>query len=100
MNFKTIVNPPWKGALAHKIEVSELQKVPISREYPDVFPEELPGIPAHRYIEFVIDLVTGTSPISKRPYRMAANELAEMKKQIHELQRLSVPVHHHGDVTP
>ena len=39
-------------------------------------------------IEFVIDLVPGTSPIAKRPYRMAASELAELKKQLEELQRI------------
>jgi hypothetical protein len=57
------------------------------REYPDVFPEELPGMPPDRDIEFVIDLIPGTSPIAKRPYRMAAPELAELKKQLGELQR-------------
>jgi hypothetical protein len=55
------------------------------REYPDVFPEELPGMPPDRDIEFVIDLIPGTSPIAKRPYRMAAPELAELKKQLGEL---------------
>ena len=50
------------------------------------FPEELPGMPSDRDIEFVIDLVPGTSPIAKRPYRMAASELVELKKQLEELQ--------------
>jgi hypothetical protein len=57
-------------------------------EYPDVFPEELPGMPPDRDIEFVIDLIPGTSPIAKRPYRMAASELTELKKQLEELQRI------------
>jgi hypothetical protein len=52
-----------------------------------VFPEELPGMPPDKDIEFVIDLIPGTSPIAKRPYRMAAPELAELKKQLGELQR-------------
>jgi hypothetical protein len=52
-----------------------------------VFPEELPGMPPDRDIEFVIDLIPGTSPIAKRPYRMAAPKLAELKKQLGELQR-------------
>jgi hypothetical protein len=60
--------------------------VPIVNEYPDVFPEELPGMPPDREIEFSIELAPGTAPIAKRPYRMAANELAEIKKQIEELQ--------------
>jgi hypothetical protein len=54
-------------------------------EYPDVFPEELPGMPPDREIEFVIELVPGTAPIFKRPYRMAANQLAERKEQLKEL---------------
>ena len=45
-------------------------------------------MPPDRDIEFVIDLVPGTSPIAKRPYRMAASELAELKKQLEELQRI------------
>jgi hypothetical protein len=54
-------------------------------EYPDVFPEELLGIPLDREIEFVIELVLGIAPIFKRPYRMAANQLAELKEQLQEL---------------
>jgi hypothetical protein len=54
-------------------------------EFPDVFPEELPGMPPDREIEFVIELVPGTAPIFKRPYRMAANKLAEFKEQLQEL---------------
>jgi len=56
-------------------------------EYSDVFPDELPGMPPDWDIEFSIDLVPGTSPMSKRPYRMAAPELAELKKQLEELQQ-------------
>jgi hypothetical protein len=51
-----------------------------------VFPEELSGMPPHREIEFVIDLAPGTGPIAKRSYRMAATELAELKKQLNELE--------------
>jgi hypothetical protein len=54
-------------------------------EYPNVFPEELPGMPPDREIEFVIELVPGTAAIFKRPYRMAANQLAELKEQVQEL---------------
>jgi hypothetical protein len=57
------------------------------KEYLDVFPEELSGMPPHREIEFVIDLAPGTAPIAKRPYRMAATELAELKKQLKELEQ-------------
>nr|ABB47095.2 retrotransposon protein, putative, Ty3-gypsy subclass [Oryza sativa Japonica Group] len=67
----------------HQIGLSE---IPIFREFGDVFPEELPGMPPKREIEFRIDLAPGTTPLYKRPYRMAANELAEVKKQLEELK--------------
>jgi len=70
------------------MEAKSLEEVPVVNEYPDVFPEELPGMPPDRDIEFVIDLVPGTAHIPKRPYRMAAFELAELKKQLEELQRI------------
>jgi hypothetical protein len=54
-------------------------------EYPYVFPEELPGMPPDHKIEFVIELVPGTAPIFKRPYRMATNQLAELEEQLQEL---------------
>ena len=54
--------------------------MPVVRDYPDVFPEELPGMPPDRDVEFIIDLLPGTGPIAKRPYRMSVDELAELKK--------------------
>ncbi|CAN6447714.1 unnamed protein product [Victoria cruziana] len=60
-------------------------EIPVVQEYADVFPEELPGLPPKREIEFTISLVPGVQPISKAPYRMAPAELAELKKQIQEL---------------
>jgi hypothetical protein len=54
-------------------------------EFLDVFPEELPGMPPDHEIEFVIELVPGTAPIFKRPYRMAANQIAKLMEQLHEL---------------
>ena len=61
------------------------EEVPVVKDYPDVFPEELPGMPPNRDIEFLIELLPGTGPISKRPYRIPANDLEEIKKQIKEL---------------
>jgi hypothetical protein len=58
----------------------------VVRDFPDVFSEELPWMPPDREIEFVIDLLPGTAPISKRPYRMSVEELKELKKQLTELQ--------------
>jgi hypothetical protein len=52
----------------------------VVRDFPDVLPEELPGMPPESDVEFVIDLLPGTAPISKRPYRMSIEELKELKK--------------------
>ena len=49
--------------------------VPVVREYADVFPDDLPGLPPDREVEFGIDLVPGTAPIAKQAYRMAPTEL-------------------------
>jgi hypothetical protein len=58
----------------------------VVQEYSNVFPEELSSMPPDRDIEFVIELLPGTPPISRRPYRMPVNELVELKKQISEQQ--------------
>jgi hypothetical protein len=65
--------------------VSPLDKIPVVCEYPDVFPDELSGMPPDRDVEFVIELQPGTAPISKRPYHMPPKELAELKTQLQEL---------------
>ena len=54
-------------------------------DYSDVFPEDLPGLPLDRDVEFVIELQPGTAPISRKPYRMPPNELAELKVQLQDL---------------
>jgi len=54
-------------------------------ESPNVFPDDLPGLPPDRDVEFKIELLPGTAPISRRPYRMPPNELAELKTQLNEL---------------
>jgi hypothetical protein len=61
--------------------------VSVVEEFMDVFPEELPGMPLEREVEFYIDLIPRTEPIAKRPYRMAPTELAELKLQIADLQQ-------------
>jgi len=68
------------------METSTLEEVPVVCEYPDVFPEELPGMPPDRDIEFIIDLIPRTGSIAKRPYRMATDELKDLKEQLQELQ--------------
>ena len=59
--------------------------LPVVREFPEVFPEDISGLPPEREIEFSIDLVPGAGPISIAPYRMSPIELAELKKQLEEL---------------
>jgi hypothetical protein len=60
-------------------------EIPVVCEYPDVFHDELPGMPPDRDVKFVIELQPGTAPISKWPYRMHPKELAELKNQLQEL---------------
>jgi hypothetical protein len=55
----------------------QLENIPVVCEYPDVFPEDLPSMPPDRDVEFVTELQPGTTPVSKRPYRMPPKELAE-----------------------
>ena len=57
-----------------------VEEVPVVCEYPNVFPEELLGMPPDRDVEFVIDLLPGTGSIVKRPYHMSIDELEELKK--------------------
>jgi hypothetical protein len=70
----------------NQVQGTSLEEIRVVQEYSDVFPEELPGMPSDCDIEFIIELLPGTPPMSKRSYRMPVNELAELKKQISELQ--------------
>ena len=74
--------------MQHDTKTPEITEVPIVSEYTDVFPQELPGIPPDREIEFRIDLNPDTRPISKAPYRMAPAKLKELKAQLEELLQL------------
>jgi hypothetical protein len=64
------------------------RNIRVVREFPDVFPKELLVMPPAREVEFVIDLLPGSAPISKRPYRMSVEELKELKKQLTELEEV------------
>ncbi|GJR79528.1 retrotransposon protein, putative, ty3-gypsy subclass [Tanacetum coccineum] len=66
-------------------EASSLEDQPIVNEFPDVFPEELPGLPPEREVKFTIELVPSAEPISKAPYHMAPLELQELKEHLQEL---------------
>ena len=56
-----------------------IQDIPVLCEFPDVFPDDLPGLPPDRDVEFKIELIPGTAPISRRPYRMPPNELLSLR---------------------
>jgi hypothetical protein len=75
-----------EASLLNLVQGTSLEEIRVVKEYPDVFPDELSYMPPDRDIEFIIELLPGTPPISKRLYRMPVNELAELKKQIAELQ--------------
>ena len=62
-----------------------LEDVPIVREFPEVFPKDLPGLPPTRQVEFQIDLVPGAAPVARAPYRLAPTELQELSNQLSEL---------------
>ncbi|KAL4016778.1 hypothetical protein IC575_024435 [Cucumis melo] len=74
-------NPPLMASFKFKGEGSRS----LPKDYPDVFPEELPELPPHREIEFAVELEPGMVPISRAPYRMAPAELKELKLQLQEL---------------
>jgi hypothetical protein len=73
-------------SMLNRTNVIALEEIRVVQEYSHVFPEDLPGMPTDRDIEFLIELLPGTPPISKRPDRMPVNELVELKKHIAELQ--------------
>jgi hypothetical protein len=82
--------PELEEGACHHLSVDDRKSNPIEAirtvsEFPDVFPEELPGMPPERKVEFAIELIPGTAPISKRAYRVSVPELVELKKQINEL---------------
>ncbi|KAA0063829.1 ty3-gypsy retrotransposon protein [Cucumis melo var. makuwa] len=92
-DFDVILGMDWLSANHARLfcvvdtrehEVS-LSSEPVVREYPDVFPDELPRLPPPREIDFAIELEPGTTPISRAPYRMAPTELKELKVQLQEL---------------
>uniref|UniRef100_A0A251VPE0 RNA-directed DNA polymerase n=1 Tax=Helianthus annuus TaxID=4232 RepID=A0A251VPE0_HELAN len=67
------------------VKEKKLEDIPIVRDYPQVFPEDLPGLPPHRQVEFQIELAPGAAPIARAPYRLAPSELEELSKQLQEL---------------
>ncbi|GJR54827.1 putative reverse transcriptase domain-containing protein [Tanacetum coccineum] len=68
-----------------KSEEKRLEDVPTVRDFPEVFPEDLPGLPPTRQVEFQIDLVPGAAPVARAPYRLAPSEMEELSTQLQEL---------------
>ncbi|GJX91562.1 putative reverse transcriptase domain-containing protein [Tanacetum coccineum] len=68
-----------------KLKGKRLEDVPVVQEFPEVFHEDLPGIPPTQQVEFRIDLVPGATPIARAPYRLAPSEMKELAEQLHEL---------------
>ncbi|GJX80368.1 putative reverse transcriptase domain-containing protein [Tanacetum coccineum] len=68
-----------------KSDEKKLEDIPVVKEFPDVFPEDLPGIPPVRQVEFQIDLIPGAAPVAQTPYRLAPSEMQELSNQLQEL---------------
>ncbi|GJR56452.1 putative reverse transcriptase domain-containing protein [Tanacetum coccineum] len=68
-----------------KSEKKRLEDVPIVRNFPEVFPEDLSGLPPTRQVEFQIDLIPGAAPVAQAPYRLAPSEMRELLEQLKEL---------------
>ena len=75
--------------LAHVVDakkkVKEIKDIPEVCDFPDVFPEDLPGVPPPRQVEFRIDLIPGATPVARAPYRLAPAEMQELSSQLNEL---------------
>nr|GEV09987.1 reverse transcriptase domain-containing protein [Tanacetum cinerariifolium] len=67
-----------------KSEGKQLKDVPVIRDYPEVFPEDLSGFPSARPVEFQIDLIPGAAPVARAPYRLALSEMKELSEQLQE----------------
>ncbi|GJU37597.1 putative reverse transcriptase domain-containing protein [Tanacetum coccineum] len=68
-----------------KSEGKQIKDVPIVRDFPKVFPEDLPGLPLARPVEFQIDLIPGAAPVARAPYRLAPSKMKELSEQLQEL---------------
>ncbi|GKE67019.1 hypothetical protein Tco_1521180 [Tanacetum coccineum] len=68
-----------------KSDERRLEDIPVVREFPKVFPKDLPGLPLVRQVEFQIDLMPGVAPVARAPYRLAPSEMKELSDQLQEL---------------
>nr|GEY25097.1 hypothetical protein [Tanacetum cinerariifolium] len=88
-SFDVIIGMDWLSKYhvktEDKSEEKRLEDVPIIRDFPEVFPEDLPGIPPTRQVEFQIDLIPGAAHVARTPYRLAPSEMKELSDQLQEL---------------
>ncbi|GJY64633.1 reverse transcriptase domain-containing protein [Tanacetum coccineum] len=86
-----VVHIPMNGetliirVMEKKSDEKKLEDIPVVKEFPDVFPEDLPGLPPVRQVEFQIDLIPGAAPVARTPYRLAPSEMQELSNQLQEL---------------
>ena len=89
MTAQKMLRKGCQGYLAYVVETGNegtiLDEIQVVREFPDVFPDDIAGLPPEREVEFTIDLISGTEPVSIPSYRMAPAELRELKAQLEEL---------------
>ncbi|GJS38620.1 putative reverse transcriptase domain-containing protein [Tanacetum coccineum] len=91
-NFSTLIDiKPVELDTCYEVELADgkvekrLEDVPVIRDFPEVFPEELPRLPPPRQVEFRIDLIPGVAPVARAPYRLAPSEMKDLSKQLQEL---------------
>ncbi|GJR45314.1 putative reverse transcriptase domain-containing protein [Tanacetum coccineum] len=88
---KKVVHIPIDGetliirVMEKKSNKKRLENIPVVREFPEVFPEDLPGLPLVRQVEFQINLMPGAAPVARTPYRLAPSEMQELSNQLQEL---------------
>ncbi|GKA21407.1 putative reverse transcriptase domain-containing protein [Tanacetum coccineum] len=81
---ETLIIPVIK-IMEKESDEKRLEDIPVVREFPEVFPENLPGLPLVRQIEFQIDLMPGAAPVAQAPYKLAPSEMQELSDQLQEL---------------
>ncbi|GJY74955.1 hypothetical protein Tco_0479386 [Tanacetum coccineum] len=85
---QTLINYPYPGAsrlqtlTEKKSDEKRLEDIPVVREFPEVFPKDLPGLPPVRQVEFQINLIPGATPVARAPYRLAPSEMQELSNQL------------------
>ncbi|GKB55514.1 reverse transcriptase domain-containing protein [Tanacetum coccineum] len=82
---KVVYIPIDAQVIEKKSAEKRLEDIPVVREFPEVFPEDLSGLPPVRQVEFQIDLIPGVAPVARAPYRLASSEMQELSDQLQEL---------------